>query len=276
MWSTRQKIKFFYNIIIIIWFNFFAFGQNNTWSFCSTCWWPSIEINNFIELSNKIIDTIPNNSEIEAKWSKYKIFWPWQWWLYNSVLGSKNPWSILESVVQWNIKNFNKRQSYIRWTTELLSIYSIDIIKDGWLWFIVASQPWPIVRDYQLLLDIDTIVWDKIYEIWAAWWYWKKLREQDIDNIKNIIYNNAWEGKIFKENPKIGSLTTTQTLSLLLRINNRIKKILTLWWSLSDITITLWWWDETEIKLNEWYFESLKKNYSCTRIWKNWSKLHWF
>lgn len=272
MWSTRQKIKFFTTIITVIsWWVFFAYGQNNQTPTCATCWWPSIEITNFINLSNQIIDILPNNSTILAQWAQYNVFGPWQWWVYDGILWSTNPWSIIENIVAWTLKNFDKRQSYLRATTELLWIYGIDIIKDGWLWFLVAAQPRPIVRDYQLLLDIDTIVWDKLYEIGIAWWYWKKLPDTQLTQIKTLIKNNSGDWKLFMNNPIIDdSLTSTQLLGLLLRINNRFKKILTLWGNLQDNKITVWGSSKTTVELNTAYFSLLQEHYACTRIGTSW------
>lgn len=237
---------------------------------CITCWWPAIEITNFINLANQIIDTIPNNSTLQAQWSQYNVFWPRQWWVYNGILWNTNPWSLLGNIVAWTLKNFDKRQSYIRATTELLSIYGIDIIKDGWLWFIVSAQPWPIVRDYQLLLDIDTVVWDKLYEIGIAWWYGKKLPNDQLNQIKTLIKNNSGEWKLLMTNPKIDDiLTSTQSLALLLRINNRLKKILVLWGKIWDNIITVWGSSKTTVTLNEEYLSSISDRYKCTRIWSS-------
>lgn len=267
MWSTSQKIKFFYTILLIWTINFFAHAQN-TESTCMTCGWPAIEITNFINLANQIIDTIPNNSTLQAQWAQYNVFWPRQWWVYNGMLWNINPWSLLGNIVAWTLKNFDKRQSYIRATLELLGIYGIDIIKDGWLWFIVSTQPWPIVRDYQLLLDIDTLVWDKLYEIGIAWWYGKSLPDNQLEQIKKLIKDNSGVWKLLATNPKIDeSLTSTQSLALLLRINNRLKKILVLWGNIDDNTISVWWSSKTTIILNEDYFSSITERYKCTRIW---------
>lgn len=267
MWSTSQKIKFFILYrIIILWCNFVIYGQNT--DTCLTCGWPSSEITTFLEFSNQIIDVLPSNSDLVWKWPEYRIFWPRQWGIYNGILSSVNPWSILSNIVAGTLKNFDKRQSYLRATTELIGIYGIDIIKDGWLWFAVASQPWPIVRDYQLLLDVDTLVWDKIYDIGVAWWYGKQLSEEQINAIRTIIINHTgtWTGKIFTKQKIDSTTTSTQVLSLLLRTNNRFKKILTLWGKTRDNTILVWWSNQIDIDLNPLYFNALQTSYSCVRI----------
>ncbi len=272
MWSTSQKIKFFSTILMIIsWWSFFTYGQNTGTAACITCWGPSREITNFINLSNQIIDVLPNNSTILAQWAQYQVFGPWQWWVYDGILWSTNPWSIIENIVAGTLKNFDKRQSYLRATTELLSIYGIDIIKDGWLWFLVTAQPRPIVRDYQLLLDIDTIVGDKLYEIGIAGGYGKKLPDTQLTQIKTLIKNNSGEWKLFMSNSIIDdSLTSTQLLALLLRLNNRFKKVIVLWGNIKDSTITVWSSAKTTVKLNTSYFESLQTSYNCVRIGTSW------
>lgn len=270
MWSTSQKIKtIIIWLIIILWCNFVIYWQENETENCLTCWWPSSQITTFIDFTNQIIDALPSNSDLIAQWPQYRIFWPRQWGIYNWILSSINPWSILSNIVAGTLKNFDKRQSYIRATTELIGIYGIDIIKDGWLWFAIAAQPRPIVRDYQLLLDVDTLVWDKIYDIWVAWWYGKQLSEEQINTIRNIIFNYSGDGesKIFTTQPTIDSTTTsTQVLSLLLRTNNRFKKVLTLWGKTRDSNISIWWSNQIKVSLNPIYFNALQVSYNCVRI----------
>jgi hypothetical protein len=256
-------------MIVISFWPFFMYGDNN--NTCAACGSPSPETINMIDFSNQIIDILPNNSTLITQWRQYRVFWPRQWWVYNGILSSQNSSSILWNIVWGTLKNFDKRQSYIRATTELLGIYSAGILKDGWLGFLAASQPFAIIRDYQLLLDIDTLVGDKIYEIGIAWWYSKPLEDNQLTQIKTLIQNNSGKWKIFTENIDISdSLTSTQLLSLLLRLNNRFKKILVLWWWLPDSTITVWWWSKTIVELNEEYFSWLQQNYSCTRIGTSW------
>lgn len=214
---------------------------------------------------------MPNDSTILAQWAQYHVFGPWQWWIYDGILWATNPWSIIESIVAGTLKNFDKRQSYIRATAELLSIYGIDIIKDGGLWFLVTAQPRPIIRDYQLLLDIDTIVGDKLYEIGIAWGYGKKLPDNQLTQIQTLIKNNSGEWKLFMTNPVIDdSLTSTQILALLVRINNRFKNSLVLWSINWNETINVWSSQISTVDINKDFFISMKNHYACTRIGTSW------
>ena len=270
MLTTRQKANFLLIIAITLW-PFFMYGDSTGQTACSTCWWPSLEIMSMVDLSNQIINILPNNSNLITKWNQYRVFWPWQWGVYNGILWSQTPSSIVWNIVMWTLKNFDKRQSYIRATTELLGIYGIDIIKDGWLGFLAASQPFAILRDYQLLLDIDTLVGDKIYEIGIAGWYSKALQEDQIAQVKTLLQNNSGKWKIFTDQIDVSdSLSSTQLLALLLRLSNRFKKVLVLWWLPTDNTITVWWWSKTQVKLNKDFFDILQKSYACTRIGTSW------
>lgn len=234
---------------------------------CATCSGPSPEVTQFITLSHQIIDALPKKTPIEANGAEYHVFGPRQGWIYNGILQDLSPWSILGNIVAGTLKNLDKRQSYLKATTELIGIYGIDIIKDSGLGFFVSAQQWPLIRDYQLLLDVDTLVGDKIYDIWVIWWYGKQLSNEQLNTIRTIIFNNSWEGKIFASNPTINDETTaTQILSLIVRTNNRMKKVLTLGGQMRDPSITLWANKTIKISLNNIYFESLRKSYQCTKI----------
>lgn len=248
--------------------SFFAYGQSTT--VCTTCGWPSTEIMKFVDFANQIIATLPNNSNLKNKGAQYRVYWPRQWWVYNGILSSTNPGSIVENIVGWTLKNIDKKQSYIRANIELAGIYSFDIIKDGVLGFIVTAQPRPIIRDYQTLLDIDTTVSDKIYEIGIAGGYGKELSPEQLVAIKEIIQKNSGTttGALFLSNPVINnSLTSTQALAIIIRLNQRFKNSLVLWSINGNQQITVGNSNPSTVNVNDKLFVNMKQAYSCTRIW---------
>lgn len=265
MLSTSQKIILFWVLFYTI--PFFSNAQNTENSTCFTCGSTSKEIQTFITFSNEILDWLWGNTTLVANWTKYQVFWPRQWWVYNWIMTSYNPSSILWNIVAGTLKNFDKRQSYIKTTADLLSMYSIDILVDWWMWFLVSAQPRPIIRDYQLLLDIDTIVWDKIYDIGIAWWYNRLLTAEQISTIKNIFDNNTGPWKIFEQKINISNnLSSTDILHAILRLNSRYKKWLTLWSKKFDTTIKLW--SNKDLIINQSHLDNLVNSYSCVRIGK--------
>ena len=265
MLSTSQKIILLWILFSTI--PFFGNAQNTENNTCFTCGSTSKEVQQFITFSNEILDSLWVNSVLVANGNKYQVFWPRQWWIYNGIMTSYNPSSILGNIVAGTLKNFDKRQSYIKATADLLSIYSIDILVDWGMGFLVSAQPRPIVRDYQLLLDIDTMIWDKIYDIGIVWWYGKSLTTEQLSNIKNIFDNNTWPWNIFEQKINISNnISSTELLHAILRLNSRYKKWLTLWSKNFDTTIRLW--SNPDIIINSSHLEDLVNSYKCVRIWQ--------
>ncbi len=241
---------------------------SNTWQ-CATCGWSAPHIVSFLQMSNAVINELPSYNQTLALGSRYQIYWPRQWWIYQGILSSRNPQTILWNVVAGTIKNIEKQQSHIRATADLMTIYGRDIITDGWLGFAVIVQPWPILRDYQILLDLDKQIADKIYDIGSAWWHGRTLSQSQINAINIILRQHEWSGsgQLFRDIGVPPNASSTDILHMLMRLNNRHKKILVLWWTTTD---NFWWtvFNTTvkNLRLNENYFISLQEAYICSRI----------
>lgn len=261
MISTRWKKKITIAIIIGSFLWSFSYAQES--SPCFTCSSMAPELQAYISFANQIIDIIGSENQTLARWASYNVFWPWQWGNYNGILADKNPSGLVQGIVLWTLKNIDKRQSQLRATTEVLSIYTMDIILDGWLWFLVAAQPWPIMRDFQYLLDIDTLISDKIYDLWAQGAQGKKLTPQERTAILQIMKSNTGQGKLLDSSNLDPAVSSTEILRIVLRINTRNKKALTLSTTSKDNTITA---GKSTIELSKTNFENLVNNYKCARI----------
>jgi hypothetical protein len=265
MQITSQKILFF--MASMIWGIMSSFSYASNTGQCATCGGSAPHIISFLQMSNTIINELPSYSQALALWSRYQVYWPRQWWLYQWILSSRNPQTILWNIVAGTIKNIDKQQSHIRTAADLMSIYGRDIITDGWLGFAVIVQPWPILRDYQILLDLDKQIADKIYDIGSAGWYGRRLSQIQINNINTILmqHKGTDSGQLFAEIGIPSNATSTDILHLLMRLNHRHKKILVLWWTTSD-SFSLWNNSVRNLRLNENYFISLQEEYICSRI----------
>ena len=123
------------------------------------------------------------------------------------------------------------------------------------------------MRDFQYLLDIDTMISDKIYDLGTMGMQGKTLTEQERTTILEILKNNTGEGKIFSSEPNLSpSITSTDILRLLLRINNRNKKTLTLSTTKIDNTVTA---NNSTLTLSKKHFENMVQKYKCVRIGSN-------
>ncbi|AKH32602.1 hypothetical protein XF24_00242 [candidate division SR1 bacterium Aalborg_AAW-1] len=264
MISTRWK-KIFFTLLIIGFSSYsgpFSYAQETP--SCLTCGSMAPELQDYIIFANQIVDALDTKTDIISNGLSYNIFGPWQGGTYNGILVDKNPSGLIQSIVLGTLKNIDRRQSQVRGTIEVLSIYTTDIIKDGSLGFLVASQPWPIMRDFQYLLDIDTMISDKIYDLGTMGMQGKTLTEQERTTILEILKNNTGEGKIFSSEPNLSpSITSTDILRLLLRINNRNKKTLTLSTTKIDNTVTA---NNSTLTLSKKHFENMVQKYKCVRI----------
>ena len=120
------------------------------------------------------------------------------------------------------------------------------------------------MRDFQYLLDIDTMISDKIYDLGTMGMQGKTLTEQERTTILEILKNNTGEGKIFSSEPNLSpSISSTDILRLLLRINNRNKKTLTLSTTKIDNTVTA---NNSTLTLSKKHFENMVQKYKCVRI----------
>lgn len=272
MFSTRWKKRI--TIPTLIWLSLvWSFAHAQEIPPCITCSTMAPELQEYINFANQMVDALDTKTDIMSNGTSYNVFGPWQWWTYNGMLVDKNPSGLIQSIVLWTLKNLDRRQSQMRWTIEVLSIYTTDIIKDGSLWFLVASQPWPIMRDFQYLLDIDTMISDKIYDLGVMGMQWKQLTTQERNAIIQLLENNTWEGKLFASEAVLStSLSSTDILRLLLRINNRNKKTLTLSTTGIDNTVTA---NNSTLTLSDKHFIDMVNNYKCVRIGEKTKSCGW-
>jgi uncharacterized protein YjgD (DUF1641 family) len=149
-----------------------------------------------------------------------------------------------------------------------MGMYGRDIITDGALWFAVVAQPWPMVRDYQRLLDVDTMITDKIHELGIAWWYSRTIDGNTIGSIRDFMDNEVGDEKIFEDVTIEDDMKAKDILQVLVKLNKKHKNLIVL-----SSKANSEWTEDIEknstisIDLNTGYREKLKTDYSCARLW---------
>lgn len=273
------------NIIIMIWvlvlWSFFANAQTNstsnsepTWNdesgTCLVCGATPSQIEDFITLAENILWVLWTKYTAGIQAGQYKVFWPWQWGLYWSIASDRsNNSSIYRNIVNWTLRNIDQKQSYIRTTAVLLGTYTKDTITDGAMWFAVVAQPWPMVRDYQRLLDIETIISDKIYELGIAWWYTRTIDSDSINSIRELFNNEVWWERIFNDVYIQDDMKAKDILQVLRKLNNKHKNLVVLWAETksNEVEDIKKGNDTVVIDLNPNYRDKLKSDYHCARLW---------
>ena len=279
MFSTSKYTKFLFLTGIIFFLPIFVNAQtsapsnqqpssHNNNASCTVCGSTPQQIEDFISMTTSILDILWTRYSTGILAGEYKVFGPWQAWLYGQAL-AWDIWSVYKSLVAGTIRNLDQKQSYIRTTSELLGIYTKDIIEDGVIWFAVVAQPWPMVRDYQRLQDVDTILADKISEMWAAGWFSKTLDEATISSIRDVMKAQEGSGKLFTTITIENNVKPSYILRILMSINKKHKNLIVLSKKTSsDSEIDLSKWNEKiTIDFNDNYRSNLKETYACARLW---------
>ena len=232
--NQKQNISIILGILCLLspFFSYWQFaGSINSPSIystdnkdCTVCGNSPLELEQFIEMTNSILSTLSTRYATQIRAWNYRIYGPWQGGLYGSIINntSSSP-NIYKNIVGGTLRNLDQKQSMLRTTSELLGIYGKDMITDGSLGIVAVSQPRPIVRDYQKLLDIDSMIGDKVFEVGIAWGFYRTLSKDTINEIQSILENHTGEWKLFKQvklNPKT---TTSNILKAMMALNHKYK-----------------------------------------------------
>ncbi len=268
MRSTIQKKLIIVAIIGsgIFFFPSFSFAQSEP-TVCRTCSAPSPKLEEYMDFSREMLATLSITWKELATWYGYNTFWPRQWGIYNTIMWDYSPSFLIQSVVMGTLKNIKRRQSHLKATAEVLSIYTRDIVKDWSLSVVNSAQPWPILRDYQYLLDIDNGVSNKIYDLGTAGLQWAQLTKEQRKRLLEVLKKNTWDGKLIaseKDYTLTSNTTTTDILRSLLHINARFKRAV----SLSTTKVRSTSTKGIDLTISQVFLQAIIDDYTCVRIGK--------
>ena len=246
---------------------------------CSACSKTPDGINGFIGMTYQIMSILDSSNPANTVVGWYKIYGPRQWWVYGAFQNWLAPYpSIVDEVVGGTLRAIDRQQSSMRSIAIVFGLYGRDILTDGARWLAVMAQPWPIVRDYQKLLDVDTLVADKIFDLGQAWWLQKKLTPTAIAAINGALSSQQWQNKLF--DAKTASITIEPNatpyniIQLLLRINRRMKNMVTAGRNPRDTDITIKS-NAVSVQINPWFWTGIQTEYACTRLSHNACTQQW-
>lgn len=240
---------------------------------CTTCSELAPDLQTYRDFVSEVLQIFTDNYKASRGYS-YNVYWPYQGWVW-SIMTDREPVSIMRWVVMGTLQNYSRRQSHLKATLDIAWIYTQDIIRDWALYSIVMLQTRPIIRDFQYLLDIDEFIRNKIYDLGVSWKQGKKLSNEERAEFVRIIdkysdINNNPDA-IFRVGAEISSnISSTDVLHLLMRLNNKNKKILAITKTqlskqehIISFNRSASWRSTFVIKAE--YFNKITKSYACAR-----------
>lgn len=262
MKSTRRKRAFLTRWGILLLLPSFWFAQEQP--SCHTCGAMHSNLQNIIQFSLQTLDILWSPDKILNRWGSYHIFWPWQAGVYSGNVPNKLSSNFIDSIIGGTLRNLDRRQSSLRASTELLSIYAWITLNDGILWLLIIYQPRPLVRDYEYLLDLDSKIWEKISQLGAMGMQWKILNEKERTELIKLLKQHTWPGKLFTQDATLDSaLSVSDVLRFLFSLNHLNKHTLTVWWTPKIDTITVW--NSSFFPASD-YYANISKAYKCARL----------
>lgn len=150
---------------------------------CKVCRTSSEEFDMILNMTNEL------SNYIKTVWKEGNYIWEYinpnryEWTKFNPPSTKKR---ITNLVL--------KTESAITTTALIVSPRKFWWLEDYLFWFILMFKNKIFPRDYKKILDMEWRISDKIYELWLWWWYYSKINESNIKDIKQILdkYKDKW------------------------------------------------------------------------------------
>lgn len=124
-----------------------------------------------------------------------------------------------------NIKQ--KLQSILAITAVFTDLRDFGGVKDFAGWFVILFRNKVFFRDYKALMDIDSLISDKKYELGIGWGWAEKLNEANFKMFQDILDKYGPDGEWLFKTAKIEDDTTYRHIIMLMtRINSSLKTFL--------------------------------------------------
>lgn len=179
--KIQKKIIIWVFIICGLFINSLSFAQET--NECKVCRTSSEEFDMILNMTNEL------SNYIKTVWKEGNYIWEYinpnryEWTKFNPPSTKKR---ITNLVL--------KTESAITTTALIVSPRKFWWLEDYLFWFILMFKNKVFPRDYKKILDVEWRISDKIYELWLWWWYYSKINESNIKDIKQILdkYKDKW------------------------------------------------------------------------------------
>lgn len=220
--KNRKKIILLMMIVFVspIFFGY-TFAQGTPSVECNACGVPAPEyvlMTNFMKESLLFIKTLGTKAPYLGKYVNPNRFEAGIFAPPRQSLTSK----LMENIKKWGVA-----------VGALASIFTN--LRNGWgtkdfmLWFTILFKNKVFFRDYKTLLDIDTLVNDKKYELWLGWWFIDTLNKKNLDQYQKILDKYGPEGEWLFNRATLGpNVSYRQIVLLVMNINSALKTFVTL------------------------------------------------
>lgn len=192
---------------------------------CNSCWTPPAQFHKYESFVKDVLWSIQTiATKWEYTWKPVPPSW-FQWEIFK--IPEENQFTL--NRLAWGIKDRFKKTANTFWATAaiLFSIWRELVAKDGIWWFLILFKWQSFVGARKTLLDLDTLIHDKMLELGLAWSFFEKITPTNRKNIQNTI--NKY---VKSEENTDGILETAQLyewvyyyqiIEMLLRTNSAMK-----------------------------------------------------
>lgn len=150
---------------------------------CSVCNVSAEEFDMLLNMTNELVNSI------KTMWKEWDYIWEYinpnryEWTKFNPPSKKKQ---ITNLVL--------KSEALITTVALLFTPSKFAWLEDYAFWVIIMFKNKVFPRDYKKILDIESRISDKIYELWLWWWYYAKVNESNRKDINKILakYKSKW------------------------------------------------------------------------------------
>lgn len=238
----------------------FSYAQNSSSQSCTTCSQSPQFLQSYRNFSEELIAIISTIQTSGRRAWAYTPPWGFQWGLFSAQSGSA-----ITRAIAWLVNNINQKFQTLAVTTALLWSFGADFVNEWPLGFTILFRPRPFVRDYKILSDLDTLVSDKVVDLWLSAGYFKNITEVDLKKIQALLkkYEWTWPDKLFTSTSLKAGADYNALTTFLTRSSRKLKRFVVLWsWAFTDKT-----YDGKNLKItwNQSGLNLFSNDYQCVR-----------
>lgn len=244
--KVKKNIIIWLLIISGLFINNLSFAQET--NDCNVCMTSAEEFDMLLNMTNELVNYIKTTGK------EWNYIWDYinpnryEWTKFNPPSTKKR---LTNLVLQ--------AESVITTTALMVSPRKVAWLDNYFYWFMLMFKNKVFPRDYKKILDMESRISDKIYELWLWWWYLEKINEKNTDDIKKILekYKEKWllsnyyisQGITYKNIVDQANSITSKLKNFL--ATNNTKQFLNLNWNLT-------------LSINADKLKNLNSDYQCS------------
>lgn len=179
--KIKRNIIIWLLIIGGLFINNLSFAQET--NDCNVCMTSAEEFDMLLNMTNELVNYIKTTGK------EWEYIWDYinpnryEWTKFNPPSTKKR---LTNLVLQ--------AESVITTTALIISPRKVAWLDNYFYWFMLMFKNKVFPRDYKKILDMESRISDKIFELWLWGWYLEKINEKNTNDIKKILekYKEKW------------------------------------------------------------------------------------